>query len=135
MLRIARSRVLAVDSFSSARSEVAARVALLPAVGKAFGYAAMAGSGFVLSLSLLRGGRRQPSAAALPVAPRPVNPWSALAVQTISVLVLPAAQAWLLGDKSRFRLPTIKMPKIHMPKMPKIPTPSELFYRWLGLEK
>lgn len=139
-MRVAHTRLQVVDSFSTARTGLADRLSVLPSLGKLFGYTAMAGTGLMLSRTFLRASRggRATAAAVVAKAPRAVNPWSALAVQTISVLVLPLAQAWLMGEKSRFRMPHFTMPKmptVSLPEMPTVPTPSELFFRWLGLEK
>lgn len=137
-MRVAHTRLLVVDSFSTARTGIADRLAVLPTLGKLAGYAAMSGTGILLFRSFVRAARGARGAVAATTAARSVNPWSALAVQTISVLVLPLAQAWLMGEKSRFRLPHFtmpKMPSVSLPEMPNVPTPTELFFRWLGLEK
>lgn len=127
LMRVAHTRLQTVDSYNTVRADIAGRVAALPSLGKVFGFAALAGGWFVASrtcLHLARGGRAVSGA---------VNPWVSLAVQSVSMLVLPLFRMWFLESDNPFRM--LKMPTFRMPKMPTVPTPSEMFFRWLGLEK
>lgn len=130
-MRLALTRVRTVESVESARSGVNKRIDMLPSPETALKYAAMAGAGVFLSRSFLRAakGKAAPIAAAAPA--RVPNPWSGLAVQVISIMLLPVLQKIMAGEKPAVKLPT--MPQL--PSMPEIPTPSDMFFRWLGLQK
>lgn len=131
-MRLALARVRMVESVESARTGVNRRIDMLPSPETMLKYAAMAGAGVFLSRAFLRAakGKAAPVAAAVPAARVP-SPWSGLAVQVISVLLLPVLQKIMAGEKPEWKMPT--MPQ--MPTMPAVPSPTELFFRWLGLQK
>lgn len=127
-MRTAATRIDVLDSVASARRGAGDCMSALHLSGRALGYGAAAVGGLLLSRMLFR--TATPKVVA-PVAVKAPSPWSGLAVQAISLLVLPLAHAYLTGDK---KLPA--MPKLSMPTM-KVPTIdfTYLFFRWLGLVK
>lgn len=98
--------------------------------GRTLGYGAAAVAGLLLARTLLR--PAQPKVA--PVAVKAASPWTGLAVQAVSMLVLPLAHAYLMGDKKLPNMPKFSLPQVHLPQLPPL-DPSYLFFRWLGLVK
>lgn len=127
-MRTAATRIEVLDSVASARRGAGDCMSALHLSGRALGYGAACLGGLLLSRLLFRPSRPKMVA---PVALKAPNPWSGLAVQAISLLVLPLAHAYLTGDK---KLPA--MPKLSVPSV-KVPTIdfTYLFFRWLGLVK
>lgn len=127
-MRTAATRIDVLDSVASARRGAGDCMSALHLSGRTLGYGAAALGGLLLTRMLLRPARTKFVA---PVAMKAPSPWSGLAVQAISLLVLPLAHAYLTGDK---KLPA--MPKLSVPAL-KFPTIdlTYLFFRWLGLVK
>lgn len=127
-MRTAATRIDVLDSVAAARRGAGDCMSALHLSGRALGYGAAAVGGLLLSRMLFRSTRPKVVA---PVAVKAASPWSGLAVQVISLLVLPLAHAYLTGDR---KLPA--MPKLSMPSV-KVPTIdfTYLFFRWLGLVK
>lgn len=129
-MRLALSRVKAVEALDSAALGVRdgwARVPSPLAVAKGV---AMLGAAVVVSRSLFRASRGRSVAVAATVA----NPWRGVAAQAVSLLLIPFLQRLMTQGKPDFRMP--QLPSIPaMPTMADIPTPADLFFRWLGLQK
>lgn len=90
----------------------------------------MVGTGVVLTKALCRAARGR----AVPVSAPAVNPWRGVAVQAVSLLVIPFLHRLMTQGKPDFRMP--QLPSLpSMPRVEDIPTPTELFFRWLGLQK
>lgn len=129
LMRVAQSRLAAVESLECARAGVASRLEKLPSFASIARYTALAGGGMVVARLMLKNRR---GAVAAATAARTVNPWMGVAAQAVSMLVLPAVQKWMMGEK--LTLPSLpSMPRL--PELPQVPTPTELFFRWLGLQK
>lgn len=131
-MRTAASRIDVLDSVASARRGAGNCLSAAHLSGRALGYGAAVIGGLLLARTLLRAS--QPKVA--PVAVKAPSPWAGLAAQAVSVLVLPLAHAYLMGDKKlpKFSLPHLSMPQVHMPQLPPL-DPTYLFFRWLGLVK
>lgn len=130
-MRTSSTRLGVLDSVASARRGAGDCLSALHLSGRTLRCGAAALGGALLLRMVLRAARPKAPATLAPVAIKQVNPWSGLAVQVISLLVLPLAHAYLTGDK---KLPSVSMPQVKLPQLPVIDL-SHLFYRWLGLEK
>lgn len=129
-MRTAATRIDILDSVASARRGAGDCMSALHLSGRTLGYGAAAIGGLLLARTLLR--PAQPKVA--PVAVKTPNPWTGLAVQAFSMLVLPLAHAYLMGDKKLPSIPKFSMPRVSMPQLPPL-DPTYLFFRWLGLVK
>lgn len=127
-MRTAATRIEVLDSVASARRGAGDCMAALHLSGRALGYGAAALGGLLLSRALFKAA--SPKALPVPVGKTP-SPWTGLAVQAISVLVLPLAHAYLMGDKKLPPMPKLSVPSVKLPPL----DVSYLFYRWLGLVK
>lgn len=127
-MRVGRSRLEMLESVDSARRGAGDCVSELRLAGRVVGCGAAVVGGLLLCRALMRAARPKPVAQASASAP---SPWTGLLIKAVAMLVLPVAQAYIVGDK---KLPKVSMPHLHMPRMPKLDF-SYLFYRWLGLEK
>lgn len=123
-MRLSLSRMKAVDSWESACSgmrngwgNVPSPIAVAKTAAAAAGMALMARS---LYLSFC--GKK--AAEVAPVG----NPWRGVAARAVGLVVLPLLHRLITEGK-----PEITMPRV--PEMPEIPTPSDVFFRWLGLQK
>ncbi len=129
-MRTAATRIDVLDSVASARRGAGDCMSALHLSGRTLGYGAAAIGGLLLARTLLRPSRPKVAAAAV----KAPNPWAGLAVQAISVLVLPLAHAYLMGNKKLPSMPKLAVPHISMPQLPPL-DPTYLFFRWLGLVK
>lgn len=129
-MRLALSRVKAVEALDSAALGMRDGWNRVPSPLAVVKGAALFGTGVVLARSLFRASRGRPVAVAAAAA----NPWRGVAVQAVSLLLIPFLQRLMTQGKPDFRLPQLpSMPT--MPTMADIPTPADLFFRWLGLQK
>lgn len=129
-MRTAATRIDVLDSVASARRGAGDCMSALHLSGRTLGYGAAAIGGLLLARTLLRPSRSK----VVPVAVKAPNPWTGLAVQAVSMLVLPLAHAYLMGDKKLPSMPKLSVPHVRMPQMPSL-DPTYLFFRWLGLVK
>lgn len=125
-MRVAATRLGAVNAAIEVQQSTRSHISLLRDGRVALGLAGTAVSGLLLSRMALRALHPKAVAAAAVKAP---NPWGALAVQGLSMLVFPLLQQYVTGKRE---LP--KMPELRMPQLPSLDF-STLFYRWLGLIK
>lgn len=129
-MRLALTRVQAVDSLDSAAAGLRDGWSRVPSPIAMVKGAAMVGTGVLIARSLFRASRGRTVAVAAPAA----NPWRGVAVQAVSLLLIPFLHKLMVQGKPDFRMPQLPaMPA--MPSMADIPTPTELFFRWLGLQK
>lgn len=132
-MRLALSRVKAVEALDSAALGVRDGWAQVPSPLALAKGAALLGSAAVVARSLFRASRGRSVAAAATVA----NPWRGVAAQAVSLLLIPFLHRLLTKGRPELRLPQFpalpSMPT--MPTMADIPTPADLFFRWLGLQK
>lgn len=127
-MRTAATRIDVLDSVAAARRGAGDCLSSLHLSGRVLGYGAAAVGGLLLSRALFKAAAPK----ALPVAAvKAPSPWTGLAVQAVSMLVLPLAHAYLMGDKKLPSLPKISVPSVKLPPM----DVTYLFYRWLGLVK
>ncbi|MCQ2364493.1 MAG: hypothetical protein MJ051_02925 [Akkermansia sp.] len=127
-MRTAATRIEVLDSVASARRGAGDCMSALHLSGRTLGYGAAALAGSLLTRMVLRPARPKYIS---PVAVKAPSPWSGLAVQAISLLVLPLAHAYLTGDKKLPTLPKLAVPSLKMPTIDL----TYLFFRWLGLVK
>lgn len=127
-MQTAASRMDVLDSVATARRGAGDCMSALHLSRRTLGYGAAALAGLLICRALMRASRPKVIVQA-PV--KTHSPWTSLFVQAVSMLVLPVAQAYILGNK---KLPSISMPQLRMPRLPRMDF-SYLFYRWLGLEK
>ena len=133
-MRLALSRVQAVESLDSAAAGLRNGWNRVPSPIAMVKGAAVVGTGLLVARSLFRASRGRAAVAAATPA---VNPWRGVAVQAVSLLLIPFLQRLMTQGKPDFRLPQLpSMPSLPtMPNMADIPTPADLFFRWLGLQK
>lgn len=133
-MRLALSRVQAVESLDSAAAGLRNGWNRVPSPIAMVKGAAVVGTGLLVARSLFRASRGR---AAVEAATPAVNPWRGVAVQAVSLLLIPFLQRLMTQGKPDFRLPQLPtMPSLPtMPNMADIPTPADLFFRWLGLQK
>lgn len=127
-MRTAATRIDVLDSVASARRGAGDCMSALHLSGRVLGYGAAALGGLLLTRMLFRSSGPKVVA---PVAVKAASPWSGLAVQAISLLVLPLAHAYLTGDKKLPAMPSLKVPALKLPSVDL----TYLFFRWLGLVK
>ena len=130
-MRTAATRIAVLDSVASARRGAGDCLSALHLSGRALGYGAAALGGLLLTRRLFRAA--SPKVVA-PVAVKAASPWTGLAVQAISVLLLPLAHAYLMGDKKLPAMPKLSVPSVKLPQLPPLDV-TYLFFRWLGLVK
>lgn len=129
-MRLALSRVKAVESLDSAACGLRDGWSRVPSPLAMLKGAAAVGTGMVVARSLFRASRGRAVAVAAPA----VNPWRGVAVQAVSLLLIPFLHRLMTQGKPELRLPRLpSMPSV--PRMADIPTPADLFFRWLGLQK
>lgn len=130
-MRTAATRIDVLDSVAAARRGAGDCLSAMHLSGRMLGYGAAAVGGLLLSRMLFRAAAPK----ALPVAAvKQASPWTGLAVQAVSMLVLPLAHAYLMGDRKLPTMPKLSVPHISMPQLPPL-DPTYLFFRWLGLVK
>lgn len=129
-MRTAATRIDVLDSVASARRGAGDCMSALHLSGRTLGYGAAAIGGLLLARTLLR--PSQPKVA--PVAVKAPSLWTGLVVQAFSMLALPMAHAYLMGEKKLPSIPKFSMPRVSMPQLPPL-DPTYLFFRWLGLVK
>lgn len=129
-MRLALTRVQAVDALDSSAAGLRDGWSRVPSPVAMVKGAAMVGTGIVVAGSLFRAARGRSVPVAVPV----VNPWYGVALQAVSLLLIPFLHRLITQGKPDFRMPQLPtMPS--MPRVEDIPTPTELFFRWLGLQK
>ena len=122
LTRLATTRLGALDALAEMRVRARQRVGSLRLSGQALRLGAVGAIGLVGARLLMH--RRAPAA----VAPSS-SPLRRLALQLLSAVLLPMVQQYLVSRMPQWRACTRAVSSFS------IPTPAELFYRWLGLIK
>ena len=121
LTRLATTRLGALNALAETRVRARQRVGSLRVSGSALRLGAVGLLGLAGARLLMH--RRVPAAVA------PSSPLRRLALQLLSALLLPMAQQYLVSRVPQWRACTRSVSSFS------IPTPAELFYRWLGLIK
>ncbi|MGN0836225.1 MAG: hypothetical protein ACI4OS_02185 [Akkermansia sp.] len=122
LTRLATTRLGALDALAELRVRARQRVGSLRVSGNALRLGAAGLVGLAGARLLMH--RRAPVAAS------PASPLRRLALQLLSAVLLPMAQQYLLS-----RMPQWRDSCVRSVSSFSLPTPAELFYRWLGLIK
>ena len=121
LTRLATTRLGALDALAEMRVRARQRVGSLRLSGQALRLGAVGAIGLAGARLLMH--RRAPAAVA------PSSPLRRLALQLLSAVLLPMVQQYLVSRVPQWRACTRAVSSFS------IPTPAELFYRWLGLIK
>ena len=133
LIRVAASRVRAVDSMESVRRGVQGCVRAFPMSGTAL----KMGGGVLTGLVLAGVVAKKLSAKkAKKASPKPELKGSAVALQALSALAIPLLQRWLISQTAAQSSVPAAEP-VQKPSAVRFALPdiNGIFYRWLGLQK